>query len=171
MAKHVRIRTGLAGLLLSASLVASATPQSPLIAPADPIGYFERLTRARALIAKEDFAGAEPLLEQLAREYPRDRLNWSLLGTSKRRLNKCAEAIPAYQRSIEIVGPYWSAARYWIAACQLKIGRRQDALDTLETHVFEDRTVGRPSLFDDKEFAALKSDPRFVKIAGVQCQT
>jgi hypothetical protein len=48
-----------------------ASPLTLLAAPADGVAYFETKTRARELFRGQRYAEAEPLLQQLAREYPR----------------------------------------------------------------------------------------------------
>src|SRR5688500_11505565 len=67
------------------------TTQSPLTllrAPKDPLAYLDARKRASALMAEGKAAEAEPLAEQIAREYPRDGENWLLLGHVKRALKK-----------------------------------------------------------------------------------
>lgn len=143
-----------------------AARPSPLTQPINPLDYYQRTLLARELFGREDFATAEPLYERLTREYPLDWKNWSHLATVKRRLGKCAEAIPAYQRAIDLTGPHPGQSRYWIAACHSLLGNRQAALDTLEKLVFEDAELFRPTIADAPEFAAIKDDPRLKIITG-----
>src|SRR5215218_1698910 len=96
-----RIAATLAIALLPAAGVRAqtydpATGESPLAllaAPADGVAYFETKTRARELFRAQRWAEAEPLLQRLAREYPRDPENWYLLGLAQRSLNRHAEAL------------------------------------------------------------------------------
>src|SRR3712207_8825994 len=63
-----------------------------LTAPKDPLAYLDARARARALLGQGKAAEAEPLAEQITREYPRDGENWFLLGEVKESLKKHREA-------------------------------------------------------------------------------
>ena len=92
--KHIAIAA--AALLLSGTAGAQtydpSSGESPLVlmkVPADGVAYFETKERARALMADRQFAEAEPLLEQLVRDYPRDPETWTMLGHACRCFGLC----------------------------------------------------------------------------------
>ena len=143
------------------------TPVAPLTAPADPIGYQRGLEAAEAAIAAGDDAAAEPLLERATATYALDARAWSLLGDVKARLNKPAEAVTAYRRAMAIGGPRYRVVHQWVAELQVQAGDPEGALDTLERLVFEQAYLRRPALMWADEFASLRDNPRFQRIAGV----
>lgn len=69
---------------------AGTSPLTLLAAPTDGVAYHEARLRARELFGAQKFAEAQPVLEQLARDYPRDPENWMLLGHNLRRLSRVA---------------------------------------------------------------------------------
>jgi tetratricopeptide repeat protein len=153
-------------------------PMVLLATPPDAESYYAASAEAKRLIDEKGWAEAETLLRRLTTDYPLDTAfaarhsNWGRLAQALREQGKCAEAIEAYRKVIELQGPGLpyaaepSNARYWIAACYVALGRRNEALATLERMLKEDRFVARPDLLDDPNFAALKRDPRFQTIAG-----
>jgi tetratricopeptide (TPR) repeat protein len=146
---------------------APATPQSPLLGVADPAGYQHALDLAEEAAAARDDAAAEPLLESVTAAYALDPRTWSLLGDVKRRLNKPAEAIAAYERAIALAGPRYRFVREWIAELYMQTGDHDGAIRTLEQLVFENAYLQRPGLMSAEVFAPLRADPRFQRVAGV----
>src|SRR4051812_6563417 len=71
------------------------SPMSLLAGPKDGLAYFEMRKWVSELAIAGKAAEAEPLVEQLVRDYPRDGDNWRLLGRVKRALNKPADAAAA----------------------------------------------------------------------------
>lgn len=147
-----------------------ATGQSPLsllAAPADGVAYFQVKERARELFQAQKWAEAEPLLEQLARDYPRDPENWTLLGFVKRYLNKPVEAAAAFEKAGPLIGwdiQNWNG--YRMAAAWLAAGDRRKALDLLRWMITERHGFLRGSLYDDQRFTALRNDPEFLELIG-----
>jgi hypothetical protein len=146
-------------------------PRDHLVAPADGVFYFQMSQRARSLLKQEQWAEAEPLLVQLTRAYPLDGDQWARLGNALRHQGKHADAIAAYERAIDVLGPGLPYAgssnyRYAIAASQLALGRPDAALQTLERMVEGDVYVQRPDLMTDPTFASLRGNPRFRALAG-----
>lgn len=133
---------------------------APVEGPADPVAYFADLELGRRLLEVRDYAAAEPVYERLTRAYPLDRRNWSGLGAVKRQLGRCGEAIVAYRRSIELTGPEPGQALYWIAACHVRLGNREAALEAVR-ELIASGELNRPGLLDDPEFAALAGDEAF----------
>ncbi|MES2521446.1 MAG: hypothetical protein V4617_02025 [Gemmatimonadota bacterium] len=139
------------------------SPISLLVAPKDGVAYYELRKRA-ARLAFVDAAQAEPLIEQLVRDYPRDAENWMLLGMVKRGVNKPDEAAVAFEKARDISGlrrePMGMAAAY-VAADD-----KRAALAALRRGIFEDRSIGRQQLFNAAALAPLRADPEFRAITG-----
>lgn len=139
-----------------------ASGESPMVlmaVPDDGVAYYELKQRARALYTAAEWAEAEPLVEQLVRDYPRDPENWLMLARTKGRLRKWSEAASAWPRA----GPYNG---YRIAYNHLQMGDRRAALDLLRKTIFEDRGMSRTELYGWDEFAALREDPEFLEMIG-----
>ena len=180
---------GIACILASATIVGanapalaqtssrSIPPAALLTQPADPADYYRQSKRAAELLDQKQWSEAEAILKRLTAEYPFDTAislsysNWGRFALALREQKKYAQAIGAYRKVIELQGPGLSYpapsnARYWIAFCQLQLGDTRAALDTLDAMVKQDRYVARAELFDDPNFAVLKSNSRFQSIAG-----
>ncbi|MFP5286222.1 MAG: hypothetical protein ACLGI9_10835, partial [Thermoanaerobaculia bacterium] len=126
----------ISALLLLAGTAAAQTydpakGESPLVllsVPKDGVAYYETKERTRELVRSEKFAEAEPLAEQLARDYPRDGENWMLLARARRGLNKHREAAAAYERAAPLIG--WDIEipnGYHAAASYLRAGDKRAA--------------------------------------------
>src|SRR5687767_2163987 len=75
------------------------SPFTLLAVPADGIGYLQAREDARRLWREGKYAEAEPLLERLTRDYPRDAWNWMTLARVKSRLGKHLEAARANEKA------------------------------------------------------------------------
>jgi len=163
-----------AALLLSGTAAAQtydpAAGKSPLVlleAPQDGVAYYETKARARDLVKSEKYAEAEPLAEQLGRDYPRDPENWILLGKIRWNLKKYAEAAAAYEKAGPLIG--WDLEfehGYLMAAGYMRSGDRRAALDQLRKMVFEQHGFSRASLIEWSSFEPLKDDPEFLELIG-----
>lgn len=146
------------------------TDGSPLIllkGPKDGVNYYETKLLARDLYRKRRFSEAEPLLEQLVRDYPRDPENWRMLASTKANLRKPLEAIAANEHAGKLIGwdlEFWAA--YSIAINHLASGNRRAALDTLRQTIFERHGFVRTELYDWAAFASLRTDPEFLELIG-----
>lgn len=163
-----------AAILLSGTAGAQtydpASGESPLVlmkVPADGVAYYETKERARALWGDRQWAQAEPLLEQLVRDYPRDPENWIMLGRTRYRLGKYREAADAWGRAGPLIG--WDVGfpnGYRVSLALAAAGDRRAALDTLRHMIFERRGISRGDLDEWPEFAVLKDDPEFRELIG-----
>ena len=144
--------------------------QSPTVlmqGPADGVAYHALRERARALVAARKDAEAEPLLKQIARDYPRDGINWVRLASVEKRLGKWREAAEAYERAGPLVGwTSWYTPRLNAAASRLAAGDKAGALALLRKEIRSDRSLHRQSLYDDADYAALRDDPEFRALVG-----
>lgn len=137
-----------------------------LATPPDGVAWFELRNRAISLSNQRKWSEAEPLFEQLVREYPRDGMAWILLGNLKGNLKKPAEAAAAFERAGAIVGwgPPWNP-RLQVALYRLAAGDRTGAMNAVREEVLGDgRTVLRRWVYDLPELAALRDDPEFKRI-------
>lgn len=145
----------------------SHSPMSLFAAPRDPVAYLDTKARVQALVSENKAAEAEPLAEQITREYPRDGENWILLGHVKRLLSKHAEAAAAYERAGALLnwgGPARSAAL--AATSHALAGNRPAALALLRRHISEEGNLNRSWIYGNETFESLRSDPQFLAIAG-----
>ena len=140
-----------------------ASPLTLLAAPKDGVAYYDLRLQVIQLIAG-NISAAEPLVEQLVREYPRDAENWMLLGQVKRSVNKPGEAAAALEKARTISGLRREAGP--LAAAYAAAGDTKAALGVLQRGVFEDRTIYRQQMFGFQPLAALRSDPEFQSITG-----
>lgn len=143
------------------------SPLTLLAVPADGVAYYQVKERAREMFNARRYAEAEPLLLQLAREYPRDPENWWLLGLAQTRLNKHAEAAVAYGKAGPLIGwdlQYWNG--YYMASSKLAAGDRRGALDALRWMINERHGFWRTSLYDQPAWAPLRDDPEFLELIG-----
>lgn len=144
-----------------------ASPLVLLAVPADGLAYYEMKVRARQLYKEEKFAEAEPLLERLVRQYPRDPENWRMLAFTKEKLNKPLEAVAAHEQAGKLIG--WDVeflSGYYMAIDYLAAGKKREALDALKRMVFERHGIARTELYDWDEFASLRNDPEFLELVG-----
>lgn len=147
-----------------------ASGQSPRVlmdAPADGVAYYETKERARSLLANREWARAEPLVERLAAEYPRDPENWNMLARTRYWLGKHREAAAAWERAGPLIG--WDLQypnAYRVAMSLAAAGDRRAALDSLRSMIFQRHGFYRRSLADWQEFAMLHDDPEFREIIG-----
>ncbi|MFP5286221.1 MAG: tetratricopeptide repeat protein [Thermoanaerobaculia bacterium] len=147
-----------------------AKGESPFVllaAPKDGVAYYETKERARALVESEKYAEAEPLLEQLVRDYPRDPENWMWLGRTRWVLKKYAEAAAAYEKAGPLIG--WDlefANGYFMATSYMRGGDRRAALDKLREMIFERHGYFRAALYDWPSFEPLRNDPEFLELIG-----
>jgi tetratricopeptide (TPR) repeat protein len=135
--------------------------------PADSVDHYRKLERANRLVEEKKWPEAEAIFKELSSAYPIHGASWGQLGITLRSQNKHAEAIRPYEKVMEIQGPGIPYnARYWIAASHAALGHTKESLDTLEQLVFTDAYLNRPELIADPNFASLKDNARFHKIAG-----
>lgn len=143
------------------------SPLRLLESPKDGVAYYEAKLGVRQLYREKKYAEAEPLLEQLVRDYPRDPENWRLLAAVKTNLGKPLEALPANNEAGKLIG--WDnefRLGYSIAINHLAAGNKRAALDSLRHTIFERRGFFRTDLYDWAVFAPLRNDPEFLELIG-----
>ena len=143
------------------------SPLTLLAVPQDGVAYYATKERARALLQNRQWAEAEPLVERLAREYPRDPENWLMLGRTRYWLGKYLEAAAAWEQAGPLIG--WDLEfpnGYRMAMSHAAAGDREKALELLRWMIFEQRGISRRDLDEWPEFAMLKDDPEFRALIG-----
>ena len=163
--------------LLSAQTIANAQSYDPgsgsesplrlLAAPKDPLAYYDARAKVRLLLDQGKAAEAEPLAEQITREYPRDGENWLLLGQVKRLLKKYPEAAAANDKAGTLLwggGPGTPGAA--AAVAHVLAGDKRAALDRLRHYTAAEGNMDRNWIYDEDDFVSLRSDPEFLEIAG-----
>jgi len=157
-------------LLLVLSAPAAVSPEilrSRLAAPAEPLTYFDRVREGRRLLDERKYAEAAELFQKALSQYPRDGSVWVQLGQALRLSNKPKDATAAYERGLELTSPWPPAGvRLSLAQAYLAAGNKEMAYRTLERMVQEDQYTQRPGLYDHPAFAALRDEPRLLKLTG-----
>ncbi len=138
------------------------SPMSLLVAPKDGVAYYD-LRKQAAELAFGRAAEAEPMVERLVRDYPRDAENWMLLGVVKRGVNKPAEAAVAFEKAQEMGGRRDAVLP---AAAHVAAGNMAAALAAVRRGVFDDRSIFRQQFFGLGALAPLQADPEFRTITG-----
>lgn len=138
-----------------------------LIAPADPLGYYDTVEQAIQHYANERSAEAIPLFERALKDYPLDGRIWIYYGHALRAANRPKDAIPAFRKGLELTSTWQGISTYyWLARAHFDSGDKEGGYKALETLVFEEPYVRRPDLYNDAAFAAIRDEPRFLKIVG-----
>jgi tetratricopeptide (TPR) repeat protein len=161
----------IAGVMLLVMCAPAAVSQeilrSRLVAPAEPLTYFDHTREGRRLFDDEKYSEAAEVFQKAVSQYPKDGSVWIHLGQALRLSNKPKEAIAAYEKGLELTSP-WSPAvvRLSLAQAYLAIGNKEMAYGTLERMLQDDQYTQKPGLYDHPAFAAIRDEPRFLKLVG-----
>ncbi|WP_420125904.1 hypothetical protein [Longimicrobium sp.] len=140
-----------------------------LAAPADGPAYLHLRSQARRLMSQRLYAQAEPLLDEVARAYPRDGQNWMRLGHTRAALGRHREAAEAFERAGPLLGWHYGMPGdpgVFAATSRMAAGDRRGALDLLRRLVFQERSIRRQGLWDVPALQPLRDEPEFREIAG-----
>jgi predicted Zn-dependent protease len=119
---------------MSSAASASATPE-----------FKEKLGQALDLKNQERYAEAAQILEQLREKYPQSASVHAILGEVLWQQHGAAQAIPAFQRTVELA-PTSELASLGLFHTLLEIGDKQRALQEMNRFL---------SLSDSEEYEAL----------------
>ena len=141
--------------------------RSRLVAPAEPLTYFDLTRQGMRLIDERKYAEAAEVFQKAVSQYPKDGSVWIRLGQALRLSNKPKEAIAAYERGLELTSS-WSPAvvRLSLAQAYLAVENKEMTYRVLERMLQEDQYTQKPGLYDHPAFAAIRDEPRFLKIVG-----
>ena len=140
-ARHWRA-LGLAGaLLLVMALVAARTP--PGVDEGMVQGHQQM---GAALVGAGRYAEAEEILSEFVKRapevnHPINETMWCLLGSARFEQQKYAEAVPDFERALEL-RPYYPEARIHLVYCLLALNRVEEAVAHLEQLAQDDPQVG-----------------------------
>jgi tetratricopeptide (TPR) repeat protein len=157
--------------LLATVCVASPGPSADpfddrLIAPSDPLAYYDRSGEGIRLFEAGKYKEAEQALLEATRAYPNDGLIWLYLGMTQGTIRKYSEAVQSYQKAkelhTEVAGWF---PDYAMAQAYAPMGDKENAIRALEnvTNIFYQFPQ---QIYDKKMFASLRDDPRFKKLTG-----
>src|SRR5262245_21741945 len=95
-------------LLFMGASAASAQEilRSRLVAPAEPLTYFDHAREGRRLLDEEKYPEAAEALQKALSQYPRDGSVWIQLGQALRLSSKPKEAIAAYEKGLELTSSW-----------------------------------------------------------------
>lgn len=128
--------------------------------------YYRLLQRADSLQRAADLPGLEPVVRRLLAYEDRDGEQWLRLARALDAQRKWREALDAYQRVVQVGFDYTPDHWYAIARLHAQLGARDSALTYLR-QALAARFVGRYRLRTDTAFIALRTDPEFVRLAGI----
>lgn len=163
MSRHRRFA---ALALLALAPAGSRAAQVPELGPEAAVAHYRAAVRADSLYDARRWADAEPLYERVVRETPRDGRATYRLGRVREERGETRQAIAAYGRAVEhgYAANAWTA--YRIARLYAGLGVDDSAVAWLD-RALDWRFEERPGLAADSPFAALRSDPRFRRIAAI----
>ena len=143
------------------TVASSLTFATVLVAQTAPPGADTASTRAEALFAAKDYAGAATAFEALTRTHPKQSHYWTRLGTSLQLAGRHDDAIIAYRRAIGIGGA--PVAMYNLATVFAMRAQKDSAFHWLDRTVaagFTNVNVVKA----DPDLAAIKDDSRFTAL-------
>lgn len=161
----------IAGVMLLVMCAPAAVSEeilrSRLVAPAEPLAYFDHTREGRRLFDEQKYSEAAEVFQKAVSQYPKDGSVWIQLGQALRLSNKPKEAIAAYEKGLELTSTWPPAGvRLSLAQAYLAIGNKEMAYQVLERMMQEDQYTQKPALYDHAAFAAIRDEPRFLKLVG-----
>lgn len=125
-------------------------------------GTLLRAQSANDLFQKQDWEGAARLYRGAVTENPSDGLSWFRLGVCLHRTNRNPESRDAFQKALDLkFQPMQAMAA--IARSHVKDNHPAEAMKSLKQAA--DAGFANVAFLDsDPDFAAVKSDPEFVKL-------
>jgi tetratricopeptide (TPR) repeat protein len=158
---------GIMILVLCAPAAAQEFVRSRLVAPAEPLTYFDHTREGMRLLDEQKYSAAAEVLQKAASEYSKDGSVWIRLGQALRLSGKPKEAIAAYEKGLELTSPWPPAGvRLSLAQAYLAVGNKEMAYRVLERMLQEDQYTQKPALYDHPAFALIRDEPRFLKLVG-----
>jgi hypothetical protein len=152
-------RTTIAGCLLL--LVATAT-----YGQSSPSGDVATVTRAQTASAARNWAEAAPLWQQVVQSNPVNADYALNLATALFRAGNYRDAIPAYEKALDLGADFPSNMAYNIACAYALLGDKEKALEWLSKSFnmgFRNLELART----DSDLASLHGDPRFQQLVGL----
>ncbi|HEY3130373.1 MAG TPA: tetratricopeptide repeat protein, partial [Acidobacteriota bacterium] len=134
------------------------------VSPASSFAELWHLAETKTAAKQWDEAAA--LWEQVVRQNPVDVKFWRFLAQTRYQAKNYRNAIPAFEKVIELRGGFPSGAAYNIACCYALLGEKEPALRWLEKSFgMGFRDLARAQT--DTDLQSLHDDPRFQKIVAL----
>ena len=164
-------RGAIAGAMLLVGAPEDAISQeilrTRLVAPAEPLTYFDQTRKGQRLLDEQKYAEAAEILQKAVSQYPKDGSVWIRLGQALRLSSKPKEAIAAYEKGLALTSPWPPAGvRLSLAQAYLALGNKEMAYRVLERMLHEDQYTQKPALYELPALAAIRDEPRFLKLVG-----
>ncbi|HZM28573.1 MAG TPA: tetratricopeptide repeat protein [Gemmatimonadales bacterium] len=161
----------IAGVMLLVMCAPAAVSEeilrSRLVAPAEPLTYFDHTREGRRLFDEQKYSEAAEVFQKAVSQYPKDGSVWIQLGQALRLSNKPREAITAYEKGLELTSTWQPAGvRLSLARAHLVLGNKEMTYRVLERMVQEDQYTQKPALYDHPAFVAIREEPRFLNLVG-----
>src|SRR5262245_58138411 len=138
-----------------------------LVAPAEPLAYFDGTREGKRLLDEQKYSEAAESFKKAVSQYSKDGSVWFQLGQALRLSDKPKEAIPAYEKGLELTSAWPpSIVRFFLAQAYLAAGNKEMTYRTLERMVQQDQYTQKPGLYDQPAFASIRDEPRFLKLVG-----
>jgi len=154
-------------VLCATDAVSQEILRSRLVAPAEPLAYFDHIREGMRLFNEQKYSQAAEVFQQAVSEYPKDGSLWISLGQALQQSDHPKEAIAAYEKGLELTSTWQPAAvRLTLAQAYLAVGNKEMAYRALERMLQEDQYTQKPALYDNAAFAAIRNEPRFLKLVG-----
>src|SRR5262245_21351662 len=161
----------IAGVMLLVMCAPAAASEeilsSRLVAPAEPLKYFDYTREGARLLDEQKYSEAAEAFQKAVSQYPKDGSVWIQLGQALRLSNKPKEAIAPYEKGLQLTSSWPPAGvRLSLAQAYLASGNKEMAYRVLERMVQEDQYTQKLGLYDYPAFAAIRDEPRFLKLVG-----
>jgi tetratricopeptide (TPR) repeat protein len=165
---------------LSSAVYSQTTPSTLIkgVEGINPTAYYALSQEANQLFQQKDYAKAAEAYEKLTKAYPLDGETWYFFGRALYESGQFRAAGQAFDKVDELgVRAYisvpnsnftaYTASFPRLAALgYMRANEPERALDWLEKAVVKYHLESPQTLFQDKVFAPLKDNPRFIKLAG-----
>lgn len=132
----------------------------------DGVAYYIAHQAAEAQAEDGNDRAAYDRLAQLNKQYPDDPESWRAQARLAASLEMWPEAAAAYEQALALGVRNPFAANYHLAQAYAQAGETEAALTALQRAI-DAGLDRRYELIDEKAFAALRGDPRFIEMTGL----
>lgn len=160
--RAVKLRLN-AGVLIALCFV--VTPFARAQQPGAP-SFQETLKSAESATAKKDWKAAAGYWASVVAENPVNAKFWEQFAQSLYQNKDYKQAIPAYQKALELGAGFPSNQAYNIACCYALLGDKESALKWLEK-AFEIGFRDLENAQKDSDLQSLHDNPRYLRLVGL----
>ncbi len=151
--------------LTSIALCFVVTPFARAQQPGAP-SFQETLKSAESATAKKDWQAAAGYWASVVAENPVNAKFWEQFAQSLYQNKDYKQAIPAYQKALELGAGFPSNQAYNIACCYALLGAKESALKWLEK-AFEIGFRDLDNAQKDSDLQSLHDNPRYLRLVGL----